>query len=521
MVISHITKQKWGFIFINLLLNAGLITLYTIYQDYWYIFLGILIIQSFINSVSVLLLMFKKIFCKNIISLYSRVLNQRYVYLVPVYNESEEELKNNFSALSAQSVKEFDERYLIIVCDGTAKGPNSEKTTKDILVEDVLGDDISECIHIPNAYQMADDQSQSLELYFGHYEKIKYMLLIKEKNAGKRDSLTIIRRLLLLNNNNKKTHPKISEDFIDTFSGVLNDHFTDSITYVIGIDGDTIFEENCTNELLKSIDDDPNIFGVVGFVEPLLKSNSLNPFYMFQYAEYIYAQCLRRQFQSEITQRVNCLSGCVQILRVEEETCGDFLLDKFNYKPVENENIMKHILSYASEDRNHICLAFSIYPYMKTIQTLKAKAYTDVPSTFSVFFSQRRRWSLGANFNDFLLVISRNIKLVDKLVALSNILIWGFMPYILYAGAIFIKTIILRPSMLMLFLSIVILIPMAYALFIPFILGLTFKQTLYFYLSFAFYLMIGPIIHFIIFFNSIINMDQIKWGKTRKAVLLN
>jgi chitin synthase len=45
-----------------------------------------------------------------------------------------------------------------------------------------------------------------------------------------------------------------------------------------------------------------------------------------------------------------------------------------------------------------------MYPYIQTIQSLNALAYTKVPSNLKVFLSQRRRWSLGATMNDLLLV---------------------------------------------------------------------------------------------------------------------
>jgi hypothetical protein len=64
------------------------------------------------------------------------------------------------------------------------------------------------------------------------------------------------------------------------------------------------------------------------------------------------------------------------------------------------------------------------------------------------------------------------------------------------------------------------MIPITYGLLIPiFIKQLTFKESMYYYISFLFYVIIGSIINLIIYINSIINMDVIKWGKTRTAEL--
>ena len=80
--------------------------------------------------------------------------------------------------------------------------------------------------------------------------------------------------------------------------------------------------------------------GVVGFVDVV---KFWNPLVIYQYCEYLYAQCLRRYVQSKITFKVNCLSGCVQLIKVCNETCGNDILNIFNRLPKSNENIFNHI----------------------------------------------------------------------------------------------------------------------------------------------------------------------------------
>ena len=71
----------------------------------------------------------------------------------------------------------------------------------------------------------------------------------------------------------------------------------------------------------------------------------------------------------------------------------------------------------------------------------------------------------------------------------------------------------------MLLLSIVILIPVTYGLVIPiFIKQMSFKQSIYYYLSMLVYFSIGSLVNLIIYLNSVLNMDIIKWGKTRIVV---
>ena len=264
---------------------------------------------------------------------------------------------------------------------------------------------------------------------------------------------------------------------------------------------------------------DSNIFGCVGYIDISNKMNKYSPFILYQYAEYMYAQCLKRYAQSSITNKVNCLSGCNQILRVSEETCGNKILSAFNYLPKEDENIFNHIRSYASEDRNHVCLMLSMYPYAKTVQNVNAIAYTSVPTNLKVFASQRRRWNLGANSNDMLLIYLPGINIFERISAFINVFTFSITPFIFVATIYFIKVIITRPTMLMLYLSIMIIIPLIYSFFIPLIIRpLSLKQTLYYCVSFLFYIIFGSIINLGTFFYALINMDTIKWGKTRSII---
>jgi chitin synthase len=264
------------------------------------------------------------------------------------------------------------------------------------------------------------------------------------------------------------------------------------------------------------MENDDTVHGCVGYVDIYPKMNSCSIYVLYQYAEYMFSQCLRRQAQSHITSKVSCLSGCNQILRVSNETCGEEILTKFNYFPKEDENIFNHIRSYASEDRNHVCLMLSMFPNVKTKQTLKAIAYTVVPTSIKVFMSQRRRWSLGANANDMLLIYLPGINIFERISALINIITYSFSPFVFVATVFFIKSIIIHPTYLMLLLSIPILIVAGYSVLIPiFIKPLLFRSALYYYLSYIFFVIFGSLINLCLYFNSIINMDVIKWGKTR------
>ena len=194
-----------------------------------------------------------------------------------------------------------------------------------------------------------------------------------------------------------------------------------------------------------------------------LVKNWYNPLVMYQYCEYLYAQCLKRKMQSEITNKVNCLSGCVQLIRVCNETCGREILELFNRLSSEDENIINHIRSYASEDRNHICLMFGLYPYVKTIQSPNAIAYTTVPDNLPALLRHRKRWCVGAMVNDLLLIVNSRHNKWERLNSFANVLVFNINIFIFVSTVQFIMAIIMHPSMLMLYLSIIIIIPLMYS----------------------------------------------------------
>ena len=520
MIKLSIKIQKHLCIFVLLLLNTILSISFIIYSDKWYFYLFILALGTIINSFSALLLLYIKITKKTDERYIYRKNPKKYIYVMPCYNESYKELSQSINSLADQQRVNDDTYSFVILCDGKVKGKYNDATT-DIVLKNILDNKT-----IPKTfyYVTADKNKNYVEVYKGIYKDVPYLLLVKNTNYGKRDSLTLIRRLCYLYNINHKTSPYILGNFLDYMNEYFDDIYQGKIDYIIGIDADTIFEYRCTYELIKTIEknNDENIKGCVGFVDVNKSANKFSFYVLYQYSEYLFTQCLRRYAQSNITHKVNCLSGCNQILKICEETCGDLILNKFNYLPDEEENIFNHIRSYASEDRNHVALMLSIYPYVKTIQSLDAICFTNVPMSIPIFMSQRRRWSLGATSNDMLNVIFPGINLFERISSAINIITFSLNPFIIVATVLFVKTIITTPTYLILYISSIMMIPFIYSLLIPiFIKPMIFRDALYYYLSFFIYFFSGSIINMFIYFYSICNMDIIKWGKTRSIVTIS
>jgi chitin synthase len=519
-MILNLRHQKYLILTFLFFLNTTLGTTFIHFNNYWYVFVIFLALQSIINSFNILCILWNQFKTKG--TTY-RFIKKNYLYVIPCYNESEEELTASLNSLTNQYSSSDDNRALFIICDGKVIGQGNEISTDNILKKILNVADVAEYYE----YDTWDKTKNIVKIYKGMYlDKINFILCIKERNYGKRDSLVLVRSLcyqynknLTLNKNDKEYTNQNKNELYVSISNTFKNIFKTELDYIIGIDADTVFDYYCSNELIKTMLTNPNIYGCVGYVDISPNMNKLSPFVLYQYAEYMYAQCLKRYAQSVITGKVNCLSGCNQILKVSRETCGPEILARFNYLPKENENIFNHIRSYASEDRNHVCLMLSMYPYVKTVQNINAVAYTSVPNKITIFASQRRRWNLGANSNDMMLIYLPGIHILERISAFVNVLTFGISPFIFISTIYFFKAIFTHPTILMFYLSIIILIPILHSFLIPLIIRpLTFRQTIYYYTAFLFYLLFGSIINLGTYFYALLNMDTIKWGKTRTIV---
>jgi chitin synthase len=365
------------------------------------------------------------------------------VLLIPCYNETKEELYRSLESLVAQRKIENHKQAIIIVCDGKVRGPGMEKTTADYLLEDILTDKV-ERRRIAGAYTAWDQQPMDVVIQRGKYQGVPYLCIIKQQNQGKRDSLIVVRSFLY-NFNRRSESPMtvFSPGFFDTMcSFLVDDGGMDEVVHLIGMDADTVFDDDCIYELLEQ-SRYPQTVGVCGYVAVDWKDSNWNLWRLYQSAEYTIAQCLRRLHQSMVTHKVSCLPGCCQLLKICEETCGDHvLLELFGYCPVETDSLLKQIRATASEDRNHVCHMLTARPKSQTRQALKAKAFTDVPNTWSVFLSQRRRWTLGATSNDLLLAFAPGVQWFERILALVNVITWVLNPFIIASLASFIFAIL-------------------------------------------------------------------------------
>nr|KAK5444925.1 hypothetical protein LTR18_004630 [Exophiala xenobiotica] len=487
---------------------------------YYYIYLPFITITVFLNSVMVCSLVLNSIRFriwkpKKLIPTKPEDL----VYLLPCYNETPEELTKSLDSLVDQVNIDQHKKAVIIIVDGRVRGPGMEKTSGEFLLDDLLLDRKSRH-YIKDAYITWTHEQMDVEVQQGTYRGLPYYCIVKQQNQGKRDSLIVLRSFLY-KYNLRTEKPKVI--FSPTFFGEMasflaSDAGIKHADYLIGMDGDTVFEEACVSELLKE-SRYPNTIGVCGYVSVDFTGSQWGLWNLYQSAEYTISQGLRRLHQSMVTNKVSCLPGCCQLLKVCETTCGDkILMDLFGYCPKPTDSLLKHTRATASEDRNHVCLMLSAFPKAQTRQALRARAYTDVPHSWSVFLSQRRRWTLGATSNDLFLVFAPGIYWFERILAIANCLVWFINIFVFASLGALIAAILFVEGWIILCFASIMLVPVTYYICIVFWLPRTFRERVQYAIGCMMYVCGGPFINIMVLFYALYYVDSFGWGKTRKVI---
>lgn len=346
-------------------------------------------------------------------------------YLLCCYNESYAELMTSLDSLAEQTSLDAHKKAIMVICDGRVSGKGMSKTTAAHLKEDIIEHPSN--TFMDKAYTSWDGALMDVEIVKGEFRGLPIICVIKNENRGKRDGILLMRSFLYKFNRRDSNPPlaMLTPKLFAELTSFLEKASLRSVDYVIGMDADTRFDPECVFNLMQTARESDWVMGVTGYVRPDPRAHrAFSLSYIYQNAEYLVGQHRRRLRQSLTSRKVTCLPGCCQLLRVTEYTCGDYILGKFGYYPKDSDGLFRTIRSMMSEDRDHVCLVLSEYANVQTRVCLSARAYTTVPSTLSVFLSQRRRWTLGPLTSDSLLISRSTTGYVERLAAVSSVLRW-------------------------------------------------------------------------------------------------
>ncbi|RBR03104.1 hypothetical protein FVER53590_10332 [Fusarium verticillioides] len=441
------------------------------------------------------------------------------IMIMPCYNETLEECTKSLDSLVNQVGINNHKRGIMVICDGRVRGPRMEKTTAQYLNEDIFVEQLHR-EKITRAYRAWDGQAMDVEISWGYYKGIPFYCIVKEQNQGKRDSLIVIRSFLY-KFNIRNTNPTtiFSSQFLLSMTDWLTQEVkVNQVDHLIGMDADTVFDKACISELLKE-SKYPNTVGVCGYVAVDFKDGNWNLWSIYQNAEYTIAQGLRRLHQSIATKKVSCLPGCCQLLKICDMTCGDkVLVELFGYYPRPLDGMITRIRATASEDRNHICQLLTTFPEAQTRQALRARAYTDVPHSWSVFLSQRRRWTLGATSNDLLLTTARHCQWWERILAFSNVLTWCLNVFVIASIGCMIVAFMHQPWWIIMAFAGIMIVPLIYYVIMAVWLPQSKLERFQYLFGLFIFVVLGPFLNIAVMVFAVFNMDSFGWGKTRKVI---
>jgi chitin synthase len=287
---------------------------------------------------------------------------------------------------------------------------------------------------------------------------------------------------------------------------------------IVGMDADTVFDPWCIYHLISELRY-PDCYGVCGVVWVDFKDGPWNAWRLMQNAAYIISQGLPRLQQSTVTHKVSCLPGCCQILKVCEENNGDHTLRTlFGYCPKPTDGMLKHLRGAYSEDRNHVCHVLTSQPHVQTRQAIKAVAWTDVPTSLSVFLSQRKRWSMGATVNDFRLVGARGTQWFERLRAFSNVQTWFCSIFIMGSIAGLIHAAQTVAWYITVGFMMGVIIPYIYMITLVFWMPKGKHAKKQYLVGLVIYFFTGPFLTITVQLYTTWHMDSFSWGKTRQVV---
>ncbi|AAF61573.2 unnamed protein product [Ectocarpus sp. 4 AP-2014] len=389
---------KKNLLFIAYLFFNALLTLLLLGFDYGYIIVSIFVVgghfRDVINVAYQLLHMHRILRrCADIPEDDAKIV---ICCLVPVYNEKPSMLKKNLDALTTQKLSENTKLVVMLLFDGL----NNHNADLFNAVVDAIGLDTGcgEEQWFPN---WKSKLLKKLVYKIGIYNDTSVILSYKENNSGKKDSLII------------------GENFIVLGIPRIESLDVRQVDFIYHTDGDTISDENCLNEMVKSLVDDPDLDGVSGLLRTYLKDDatcSESAFVAMQDFQYFFSIVVRRMTES-IMNSTTCLPGCSNMIRISEKTHA--AIEKYGNLPVKKSGLVQTVTRMQGTDRRYTTLL--LRQGSKLQMNWRAFVHTEPPLNATAFVNQRRRWSSNSFFNSMITLYSNNIPMYIKLSNLVDI----------------------------------------------------------------------------------------------------
>jgi chitin synthase len=422
------------------------------------------------------------------------------IIFIACYSEPKNELLKTINSV-VNTNHPLNKKIIFVIVDGKIKGKRNDFTTADYA---------KEIFKVKNPVWVCE----KYEIYNGLYEDIFYILLIKNKNNGKKDSFSLLQRILTYRENH-------DEQFLKMYKIIFKNKFNEQNlienckNYILMLDTDTEIEKDSITILSRYLDENENCMAVCG--ETKLINANQNFITISQAFEYWITHKTLKAIESYYGE-ILVLSGCFTLYR-KSSICNLKLIDKYIHE--NNDNLYKANITKLGEDRYLTNLLLIEYPEKTTYYLEKAKCYTKCPDNIRTLMSQRRRWSNSLIFcHLFLLFETPNYNFWKKtkfiLIIIFELAIMFIGPILFILAYIYLIIFVIlciEKSQILIISFIISII----CFFMPTIMSIILNskkniiRSFFFILTIPFYSILIPIY-------SIGRSDNFGWGISRKIV---
>lgn len=331
------------------------------YGFYGFVFMisALIIINVIVSLICYHLSTYKKI-------KFDDTINEPIYVMITIYKESVEEIRQTITSLKNTNHPNLT---MIFVLDGI----DNEANLKSLLKYDAL----FTC------------EYQDNELYY-QYDEIdeflKYFLIIKKDNKGKKDSHCIFYQILNILKSYDYEHQLYPIAYY--FSGFVD---VNIIKYMLILDCDTMVENHSINRMIQIMNQNENCIALCGYTGVLNKNQNIIT--MAQNIEYFISHLLLKLFE-HWTNNVLVLSGCFTMIRLyidDIPTINEDILNEY-YRTLPTDFIEDNLYKIG-EDRFLTNIIMKTYQDKNLKFVMDIKCFTNVPDNILSLVNQRIRWS--------------------------------------------------------------------------------------------------------------------------------
>jgi len=399
--------KKYALITFLLLINVGccIMTYYTKNLNiimYVIIFLKLKdLIMAVIFIINKCIKSFSKYCCKSNKNKINHFINKKnnIIAMVPSYSESVEAVTETVKSLINNDLK-GNNLVICVISDGT-NNYDTIINEKNIITKEY-------------EYQTWLGNVLNISISYGTYNNINIIIIHKNQNHGKKDSIIMFNDIFNIERNNI---PDMNKTYK---SNILNDMDTifniNKFEYMFSTDADTIIDTNSFECLINSIEDRGAIASC-GIIN--VNRNYGNAFWNnFQNFQYLYGQFLRRSVE-DLFGQVTCLPGCMTMFKIHNES--KVAMDMYSSIPKQS-NIIKSSIQYIGTDRRLTGNLIYSNENAKIVLNTECNAYTIPPSNLTSYINQRKRWYQNTYFNSLMNIISPNVIFLNRIFNILDFL---------------------------------------------------------------------------------------------------